>query len=459
MKLSKHDIKSPAKCLPAIRFERQTLTSFAGIVIFQRVMQVLRVKELFRSCFSHRKLCSLYGPGTLFMVLVMHLLLGWRRLRDMDYYRFDPMVTRALGLRRLPDVSTLSRFLRSADDRTVRKVDAKVAGMVARRLAAEQLSTITLDYDGSVISTRGRCIEGTAVGFNKKKKGSRSYYPIFCTVAQLGQVLKARQRCGNVHDSNGAVPFIQETARIARESCPHSRLEVRMDSAHFNDNAVSWLDDNRVEFTISVPFARFVELKAFIENRKRWRRIDGEWSFFELSWRPKKWKKSFRFLFYRRKLKKQRKGPIQLDLFTPAEFDFEYKVVLTNKSVSARSVLHFHNGRGSQEGLFAELKAQCQMGYIPTRRKAGNALWMYASILAHNIHRETQIRLNGVNHRCTEKRRCGYEHEQLDTFRKKFIQRAGRLTKPGGILTLTMSASRSLGKDIMRMLHILGKAA
>ncbi len=259
-----------------------------------------------RKSFSHLKMRSVYGSNTLFMVLVVHLLLGWRRLRDMDYYRFDPMVTRAVGLRRLPDVSTMSRFLKSVDERTVKKVDAQVVSMVAQRLAIEQLPTVTLDYDGSVLSTKGRGIEGTAVGFNKKKKGSRSYYPIFCTIAQLGQVLKARQRCGNVHDSNGALPFIQETVKTTRKASPRSRLEVRMDSAHFNDMAVSWLAENRVEFSISVPFARFVELKAFIEERQRWRRIDGEWSFFELLWRPKKWKRSFRFLFYRRKLKKQR---------------------------------------------------------------------------------------------------------------------------------------------------------
>jgi hypothetical protein len=44
-----------------------------------------------------------------------------------------------------------------------------------------------MDFDGSVIST-GRVAEGTAVGFNKKKKGQRSYYPLFCTIAQTTQV-------------------------------------------------------------------------------------------------------------------------------------------------------------------------------------------------------------------------------------------------------------------------------
>ena len=44
------------------------------------------------------------------------------------------------------------------------------------------VGTVTLDFDGSGQSTR-RHAEGSAVGYNKKRKGARSYYPLFCTVA------------------------------------------------------------------------------------------------------------------------------------------------------------------------------------------------------------------------------------------------------------------------------------
>ena len=51
------------------------------------------------------------------------------------------------------------------------------------RLAREGLSRVTLDYDGSVSGT-GRHAGGTAVGFNRKRKGARSYHPLFRTIAQ-----------------------------------------------------------------------------------------------------------------------------------------------------------------------------------------------------------------------------------------------------------------------------------
>ena len=117
------------------------------------------------------------------MLLVVHLIIGHRKLRDIDYYRDDEMVKRVLGLKRFPNVATISRALSSADAPSVEKVRAQSTNGVIERLCAEGLSRVTLDFDGSVLST-GRHAEGTAVGFNKKKTGQRSYYPLLCTVAQ-----------------------------------------------------------------------------------------------------------------------------------------------------------------------------------------------------------------------------------------------------------------------------------
>ena len=66
------------------------------------------------------------------------------------------------------------------------------------------------------------------------------------------------------------------------------KIEVRMDSAFFSDAIVSVLDGKDVEFTLSVPFERFGELKKQIQEQSRWRTLDATWSFFECIWKPKK---------------------------------------------------------------------------------------------------------------------------------------------------------------------------
>lgn len=108
------------------------------------------------------------------MLLIVHLLLGFLRLREVDYYRDDPLVLRLLGLRKLPNVSTISRALSQTESEGVERFRILSRGLVTEGLIRERLPRLTFDFDGSVLTIKGHA-EGTAVGFNKVKKGGRSY--------------------------------------------------------------------------------------------------------------------------------------------------------------------------------------------------------------------------------------------------------------------------------------------
>ena len=207
MKYSKSEVHSKVHALPKMKFENQTLTSFAGLVIFQKFFATIELRKKLRSCFGHLNNGKIFKRTTLFMQLIIHLLLGFRELKDCRYYRDDPMVKRLLGLKRIPDVATLSRFLKEATAHNVDHLRRCLREIVLMRLRLIAPPRLTLDFDGSVQSTQRRA-EGSAVGFNKKKKGARSYYPLFCTIAQTLQVLDFLHRPGNVHDSKGAKTFI-----------------------------------------------------------------------------------------------------------------------------------------------------------------------------------------------------------------------------------------------------------
>jgi len=296
VRISKTHILRRVYSIPEIRFEDQRLSSYAGIVVIQELFKRLQLRGRWRSCFLHLKSSAVVGLHVITLLLIVHLMLGYRRLREMERYEEDPLVLRALGLSRLPDVSTVSRRLSELDRESIRRVREVNRDLVLKPLASIGVSRLTMDFDGSVLST-GRIAEGTAVGFNKKKKGQRSYYPLFCTIAQTGQVLDLYHRPGNVHDSNGAERFILNRIGNIRSVSPAVKLEARLDAAFFADKHVQMLDSQRVEFTISVPFERFTELKAMIEGRKRWRPLDGTWSYFDTDWSPGCWDRKFRFIF------------------------------------------------------------------------------------------------------------------------------------------------------------------
>jgi hypothetical protein len=440
-----------------LKFEDQALTSFAGLVIFQELFATLELKTRLRACFRYVRVGAIYGRATVFLQLVVHILLGHRGLQESRYYRDDPLVQRVLGLKRLPSVSTLSRMLKSATERSVERVRHLLREMSLERLGPLGLPRVTLEFDGSVQST-GRFAEGTAVGFNKKKKGARSYYPLFCMIAQTGQVLDVLHRPGNVHDSKGAEAFILGCIEAVQAVLPHAVIEVRMDSAFFSDAIVSALEAAGVEFTISVPFERFAELKGMIEGRRRWRRVSRTVSYFETAWKPKSWNGRFRFLFVRTQTKKQHKGQVQLDLFVPQEYGYEFKVIVTNKMLKTKKLVAFHEGRGTQEKVFAELKSSCGVDYVPVRTRAGNQLYLLAGLFAHNMARELQMATAPPCRKTTEKRSALWTFETLHTLRNTLIRRAGRLTRPRNRLTLTLNINPTVKSRLLQFLG-LGRPA
>ena len=109
--------------------------------------------------------------------------------------------------------------------------------------------------------------------------------------------------------------------------------------------------------------------------------------------------------------------------------------------------------------MFAGLKSQTQKDYVLTRRKAGNQVYLLSAVLAHNLNRELQMLCYEQDRHTTEKRAPVWRFEQLGTLRRKLIQRAGRLTRPQGKLTLTMSANPAVKSELLHYLEVLGHAA
>ncbi|MGD8937350.1 MAG: transposase, partial [Thiogranum sp.] len=136
MKCSKTAIHRKTYRIPEIRFEDQRLTSFAGLVVYQALFARIGLKQQLAGCFRHLTVSPIFGHGVVVLLLLVHLLLGYRRLQDMRYYQDDPMVHRLLGLKRLPDVATVSRTLAGLDDASVANLRRLVRQRVMDQLGA-----------------------------------------------------------------------------------------------------------------------------------------------------------------------------------------------------------------------------------------------------------------------------------------------------------------------------------
>ena len=97
MKRSKDEVHGKARDALDVRFETQHLTSFSGLVIFQRLFATLGMKERLWRCFRHLRGSEIYAHHVIVMMLMVHLLLGFRELRDARYYHDDEMVSGCWG--------------------------------------------------------------------------------------------------------------------------------------------------------------------------------------------------------------------------------------------------------------------------------------------------------------------------------------------------------------------------
>lgn len=184
MKLSRKQVRSKTHAVPELRFEDQKLTSFAGLFVFQLLFQRLDLKNRLRDCFRHLRSTRAYDHAVVVLGLIVHLLIGFRQLRDARFYRDDPMVLRVLGLNRLPDVATVSRLLADADSDSVTSLRQLIRQMVLQALVMLGLRRLTLDFDGSVIGTAAP-LRAPPSGSTARRKGNEA--TILCSARSLKQ--------------------------------------------------------------------------------------------------------------------------------------------------------------------------------------------------------------------------------------------------------------------------------
>jgi len=454
-KSSKSEVRGRSRRIDQVTFKDQSLTRFGGLAIVQDFFTQTGFRDRLRSALRGIADAGSYGYDRLVLVLIVHHLLGYRLLREIDDYADDAMAARTVGLKRLPSVATLSR-IGHAPAALVSRLRTFVADGVIRRIRDSGLRTVTLDFDGSVQSTRRRA-EGSAVGYNSRRKGERSYYPLLCTIAQLGQVFDVLHRPGNVHDSRGAHELITACVERIRGATRGVRIEARLDTAFCAPAILEQLEHLRVAFTVSMHFTRSPAIKEAVERRRKWHRLDAGRDYFELprSLRPKSWNQSQRIIVVRQRAHKRQIGPLQLDLFEPVDTEYTFKAIVTNRRHKAATVVAFHEGRGEQEGLIGELKSDCGLDRVPAKRLVANQIHLLTGLIAHNLGRELQIETQTQASNNVANRASLWFFHELSTLRRRLLWQPGRLIRPGGKLTLALTDNDHLKQRFMSMRKML----
>jgi hypothetical protein len=282
---------------------------------------------------------------------------------------------------------------------------------------------ITIDLDGTVVSTKGHPTWAFK-GYNPIKRGANSYFPLTAHVAETGHFLAIWNRPGNVHDSNRALQLIK---RIEKQLSLFS-IRFRADSAFCAPAVLNYLLQRQIPFAVKVPFWKLLALKTVAQQRHLWYSIDDTWSFFWLKKPIDSLEKEHYVFIFRKKIQEPQK-PFQLDLFSPNNGFYEYSAVVTDtKQWEAKELLSFVSGRSGQENSLSELKDDFAFGYVPTHTYQANSAYFQVSQMAYNLSISLQHDMGLVQKQASNPKTTRlYRGWKWKTFRFLILNRAGRI--------------------------------
>ena len=459
MRLGKRRCQARVNSNLRIEFSEQKLTSYSGLELLDRFLRALDLDGRLRRVFAGQRITGDYSLSSMIRLLLGLLWIGGRRLSHVEYLRNDPLVCRLARLRLVPDQRTLSRWLKQFTYRSVRVLAEVNAQLVSETLRELSCRRVTLDIDGSVVST-GFQVAWAQRGFNPHHRKVPSYYPILAHVAQTGQILAVKNRPGNVHDGKRAEYFIRDVLRQARKELGSLvTFEFRLDAAFFQRPVLDELSRRGTEYALKVPIVPWLGLRGLVKHCESWHTLNAEMSYFETTLPVPCWEMELPVVVYRRRVGHETRKNFQLDFFLPDDGHYEYSAVTTNKQIGAVALWYFMAGRGAQEKTLAEFKDGFAFDSVPTNHYAANSAWQQLSVLAMNLLRRLQIETTAAARQRTRKRTFLYVLESIKTARFTWLNVAGRLVATNGVSCLRLSDTTAVRERYQRLESALARAA
>jgi hypothetical protein len=349
------------------------MTAYGGAGLLRRFVDKLQLREQFERVAPPQEGFQ-YQPADYLTALVSAALVGCERQCEIADLRRDPGALMALGLPAMPSQTSLSRFFAACTSQLTHRVWATNRRLI-RRLRAD-LRSATLDLDGQVVSTRGNP-ERADFGFNKKRRGAKSYFMQMAFIGETRDILYAHDFPGSEASFSGrrAVWLY----RKARRAVGHiTKLRLRADSAYYSHELLSQLEADDVLYFIAARAS--VPLKN-LARQAVYRRLSDKWAISEFSYRGAGWTTPRRFVVIREKLEPE--NPVQPTLFHDDRY--AYQIIATNADWSPERVWHFYNHRSCLENIIKESQSDFGSNHILCQSFWGNAVWLALSALAYNV--------------------------------------------------------------------------
>lgn len=223
-------------------------------------------------------------------------------------------------------------------------------------LSKSGLLKITIDIDSSVVNVEGHQ-EGTAKGYNSKKKGNNCYNIQFAFCDELKAYISGYVRSGNAHSANGASELIKEIY----DNIHFEGLDIcfRMDSGYFDEEIIKTIEALGCKYVIKAK--AYATLISKVPSDEYFKKGLEDRVTSELFTKLDKWDDNRRIVVSR--VLKENSETDQMTLF---ENEYRYFFFTTNdESLSSEEVVLYYEKRGNCENYIKRVKIryECWQSY------------------------------------------------------------------------------------------------
>jgi DDE family transposase len=392
------------------------VTAFSGLPLIIEAMRALIAKRFYRDLRDTLAYKSWRAVRRHIESLVALIVAGGDCIDDLGMLRGDPGLRSLLGF--APSSPTqakdfLYRFHQAEDGRALTAQDdaslsvagkasiraegpglralGALVGEVVRRLQAEHpRHRATLDIDATIVEAH----KATAL---TAYEGTVGYQPQMAWWAEQSVWVTDEFRDGNVPAAFGVKAFLERAFSGLPGSVSERRL--RGDSALYDEKALTWADDQGIEFAVSADMSKELVTKSRAVPDDVWqpyRSLDGDRSDEMGRQEERQWAEIADFVPGWNRNHRKHGTPFryvairvrsrQRDLLSSDAERWRHFAVVTNMGWNGENLLRWHREKqGTVEQGHGVLKGELAGDRLPCAKFGASATWWRLNVLAHNL--------------------------------------------------------------------------
>ena len=420
-----------------ITFNHKGLTHYGGTFFFHEFLRVLQIRHALYRHLHYPRLHHRYSLPQMILALVYPIILGLDRLETASFLSTNGTFQYLTGLPSYPDPQSLRRFLLKAPTDFREQLHWFNNRLLEQFIhLPEHRSRVILDLDSTVVTVFGSQ-EGSAVGYNPRYRGKRSYDPLLCLEANSSFLCDTELRPGNAGTWDGSVELLASCFL----SLPSDLREVRAraDAGFGFHPVLELLEQCPAQYAVVARMTPSLKRKL---GSLSYQRLNRRWEIGECEHHPTGWPQARRCIIARKLIEETDPEPT---LFTVARY--AYRAWITNLPLTPAGVWHFYDGRAGMEPRIRELREDFALRKIPTRAFAANALYLEVVRLAYNL-------VTAFQRTCLPE---DWRKLTLSKLRYKLFWLPGELTRPQNRPTLRLAEIPSIQHLAEKILHQIKK--